>query len=406
MGEEGGVMGGIKRAEIHIDLDALTRAFPLRDVERILDSLGRREKRRRKLPADLVVYFVIALGLMVSTGAKEVLRHLLDRAGRAREWLGGVPLASEAAITKARKRLGAGPIRELFEQLAKPIGKRTTKGCWFHGRRVVTIDGSTLHLQDSNANDRKYGRPGSSGKAPSWPLIRFVMLIENATHVPFAAAMAGWRTSENKLASQIINHLQKGMLCLADRLYYGYEAWNQAVATGADLLWRVQKKIPLPRLKTFSDRSYLSEVRPPTSSGKHRSGKAIPVRVIEFTAKVRGRSEFYRVITTILNPRSASALELARLYANRWTIEETLREIKTYQRGRRTLLRSKIPELVEQDFYGLLLAYFGVRSLMHEAALEESIEPRELSFVHSLNVIIRRLPEAVLFSPSGLAALP
>lgn len=399
-------MGGIKRAEIHIDLDAVGTVFPVRDVEQILDSLGCREKRRRKLPADLVVYFVIALGLMVSTGAKEVLRHLLDRAGRAREWWGGVPLASEAAITKARKRLGSGPIRELFEQLAKPIGKLTTKDCWFHGRRVVTIDGSTLHLQDSNENDRKYGRPGSSGKAPSWPLIRFVLLIENATHVPFGAAMAGWRTSENKLASQIINHLQRRMLCLADRLFYSYEMWNQAVATGADLLWRVQKKITLPRLKTLADRSYLSEIRPPTSSSKHRSGPAIPVRVIEFTAKVRGRSEFYRVITTILNPRSASALELARLYANRWTIEETLREIKTYQRGRRTLLRSKIPELVEQDFYGLLLAYFGVRSLMHEAALKEHIEPRELSFVHSLNVIIRRLPEAVLFSPSGLAALP
>src|SRR5258708_36505982 len=95
-------MGGIKRAEIHIDLDALTTAFPLRDVERILDSLGCREKRRRKLPADLVWYFVIALGLMVSTGAKEVLRHLLDRAGRARNGLARMPLSSEAAITKTR----------------------------------------------------------------------------------------------------------------------------------------------------------------------------------------------------------------------------------------------------------------------------------------------------------------
>lgn len=398
-------MGARRKAEIHIDLDALMTAFPGRDVERILDELGKRERRRRKLPAAAVVFHVIALGLMVSTGAKEVLRTLLDKV-RDREWVGGVPLASEAAITKARQRLGAEPIRKLFEQMARPLANRSTKGCWFRGRRVVSLDGSTLHVQDSEANDRAYGRVGSTGTIPAWPLIRFVMLLENGTHAPFAAAMAGCRTSENALADGLLSKLTPGMICLADRLFYSYQMWTQAVRSGADLLWRVQKKIPLPRLKMLSDRSYLSEVRPPVSGPKHREGPAIPVRVVEFTAKVGGRVEWYRVITTILDPRSASALELARLYASRWSIESALREIKSFLRGRRTLLRSKIPELVEQDFYGLLLAYYGVRSVMHEVARGQQIEPNELSFVHSLNVIIRRLPQAVSFSPSGLAALP
>jgi hypothetical protein len=398
-------MGGRSRGEIHVDLDALTTAFPSRDVERILDDLGCREKRRRKLPAVAVVYHVIALGLMMSTGAKEVLRRLLDHV-REREWVGGLPLASEAAITKARKRLGAAPVRELFEQLARPVATKKSKGCWFRGRRVVSLDGSTLHVQDSEANDRAYGRASSTGRTPAWPLIRFVMLIENGTHVPFAAAMSRWRTSENALAKQVLGKLSEGMLCLADRLFYSYEMWSQAVSTKADLLWRVQKKITLPRLKTFADRSYLSEVRPPVSGPKHRKGPAIPVRVIEFTAKVRGRIEAYRVITTILDPRSAGAFDLAQLYANRWTIEIALREMKSFLGGRPTVLRSRIPELVEQDFWGLLLAYYGVRSVMHDVAREEQIEPNELSFVHSLNVVIRRLPEAVSFSPSGLAALP
>ena len=398
-------MGGSGKGEIHIDLDALMTAFPSQDVEEILDEVGRREKRRRKLPAVAVVYHVLALGLMVSTGAKEVLRRLLDHV-REREWVGGQPLASEAAITKARKRLGVEPIRELFNRLACPIAKKTTKGCWFRGRRVVSLDGSTLHVQDSEANERAYGRASSTGRTPAWPLIRFVMLIENGTHVPFAAVMSAWRTSENALAYKVLGKLGKGMLCLADRLFYSYEMWSQAVRTKADLLWRVQKKIVLPRLKTFADRSYLSQVCPPVSGPKHRKGPPIPVRVVEFTAKVRGRVESYRVITTILDPRQAGALELAQLYANRWSIEIALREMKCFLRGRRTLLRSKIPELVEQDFYGLLLAYYGVRSVMHDVAREEQIEPNELSFVHSLNVIIRRLPEAVSFSPSGLAALP
>ncbi len=396
---------GVRKGEIHLDLDALTTAFPVKDVEQILDDLGKREKRRRKLPAVAVVYHVIALGLMVSTGAKEVLRRLLDQV-RTREWVGGLPLATEAAITKARKRLGVAAVRELFERVAKPFAKKITKGAWFRGLRVVILDGSTLHVQDSDANERAYGKPGVSGTEPAWPLIRFVMLIEHATHAPFAVAMAAWRTSENVLASKILGKLSPKMLCLADRLFYSYEMWSQAVSTGADLLWRVQRKINLPRLKPFSDGSYLSQVCPPVSGPKHREGPPIPVRVIEFTAKVRGRAEAYRVITTILDPRRGKALELARLYASRWSIEIALREMKSFLRGRRILLRSRIPELVEQDFYGLLLAYYGVRSVMHDVALEEEIEPKELSFVHSLNVIIRRLPEAVSFSPSGLAALP
>jgi len=400
-------MGERKKGEIHIDLDAagLMTAFPSEDVHRIIDNLGKREKRRRKLPSAFVVYHVIALGLMVSTGAKEVLRRLLDRV-RDRPWIGARSVASEAAITKARKRLGAEPIRKLFEELAKPIAKKTTKGCWFRGRLVVSLDGSTLHVQDSDANERAYGHPGTSGRSPAWPLIRFVMLIENGTHAPFAAKMAGWRTSENALAGCIIGKLREGMICLADRLFYSYDMWSQAVTTGTDLLWRVQKRIRLPRRKTFSDGSYLSEVRPPVSGPRHRNAPPISVRVIEYTTKVRGAVKRFRVITTILDPRSASALELATLYANRWSFESALREMKTFLRGRQTLLRSRIPELVEQDFYGLLLAYYGVRSVMHDVAREEQIEPKELSFVHALNVIIRRLPEAVSFSPSGLAALP
>jgi len=400
-------MGGRKKSEIHLDLDleSLMTAFPSEDVHRIIDELGKREKRRRKLPSGFVVYQVIALGLMVSTGAKEVLRHLLDKV-RDRLWIAGPSVASEAAITKARKRLGAEPIRRLFEQLAKPIGKKTTKGCWFHGRRVVSLDGSTLHVQDSEANDRAYGRPPTSGKDPAWPLIRFVMLIENGTHAPFAAKMEGWRTSENALAAAITGNLREGMICLADRLFYSYDLWSQAVTTGADLLWRVQKRIRLPRRKTFSDGSYLSQVCPPVSGPKHRKAPPIPVRVIEYTIKVKDTVNRFRVITTILDPRSASALELARLYNQRWSFEGALREMKTFLRGRKTLLRSRIPELVEQDFYGLLLAYYGVRSVMHDVAREEQIEPQELSFVHALNVIVRRLPEAVSFSPSGLAALP
>lgn len=392
-------MGGRhRREELHLDLDALTTVFPLADIERVLGQCGRMSKRYRKLPAPMLVYLIITLGLMVGAGAKEALRRLLDKV-RHREWIGGVPLASEAAICKARKKLGFEPIRDLFEQVARPIATRATKGAWFHRRRLVTIDGSSLHVQDSKANDQAFGRPRNAGRVAAYPMIRFVMLIENATRIPLAAAMDRWSVGETTLAPRVLGCLSKGMLCLADRRYYAYELWIEAVATGADLLWRVPRKVKLPRLKVFSDRSYLSRIRRPKAP-------AVQVRVIEYTVKVGSKIEHFRLITTILNPRSATAMELARLYTQRWTIESSLQEIKTRLRGHGVILRSKLPELVRQDFYGLLLAYFGVRCLIHEGALEEDIEPSSISFLHALNVVIQRLPEIVSFSPSGQAALP
>jgi hypothetical protein len=165
------------------------------------------------------------------------------------------------------------------------------------------------------------------------------------------------------------------------------------------LLWRVQKKIPLPRLQLLKDGSYLSEVRARSNAKVAVRARRVAVRVIEFNVTVGKRREHYRVITTLLDPKKASALELANLFARRWGIETAFGELKTYLRGRGVLLRSQRPDLVEQDFYGLLLAHFGVRCVMDEAARERSIPPTEVSFVHAVRVVIRRLPEMVSFSP-------
>ena len=156
-------MGGHgKRGVLRLDFDAMTTAFPLRDVEGVLEATGRMGHRNRKLPAPMLVYLVISLGLMVSTGAKEVLRRLLDKI-RTREWIAGVPVASEAAICKARKRIGFEPLKELFDQVARPIATRATRGARFHGRRLVSLDGSTLQVQDSSAK-RASLRPARNSK--------------------------------------------------------------------------------------------------------------------------------------------------------------------------------------------------------------------------------------------------
>jgi hypothetical protein len=396
-----GVMG--KGLGVRIDLDALM-AFPVEEVERILRVTGRGSRRRRKLPAQVMVYYVIALGLLASVGAREVLRRVLGRT----EQDFAFTLATDAAITKARQRLGWAPLKQLFEDYVRPIATRKMSWAWFKGRRLVALDGSTLNVIDSRDNVRTFGKPPSSRGKTVFAQIRWVALAEVGTHILFAARMAGWRVSEYAMALQLVSGLESGMLCLADRLFYGFEMWSKAAGTGADLLWRVQKNIPLPRLRTLKDRSYLSEVRPRSTERKKVRERSIPVRVVEFDVTVRGRREHYRLITTLLNPRQATAMELAQLYAKRWKIETIFDEIKDHRRGGGTAvaLRSKRPDLVKQDFYGLLLAHFGVRSLMVEAAQEADVEPGCISFTHAMNVVIRRLPEMVSFPPSIEAALP
>lgn len=384
-----------------IDLGSMSSAFPLGDVERILEETGRSSRRKRKLPAYVMTYYVIALGLMASVGTREVLRHLLDRFRERRSWRG--ELASEAAITKARQRLTVEPLRKLYETLVRPIATRVIKSAWYRQWRVVSLDGTTLCTLDTPENEERFGRPSASRGRSAWPQLRLVALLENGTRVLFAAALDAYRVAETTLVRRIVGRLEDGMLCLADRGIYSYSLWTTAAATGAELLWRVQKGISLPEGQRLADGSYLSEIRP---QGRGRKRDSIVVRVVSFTVTLKGRSERYRLITTILDPLRAPALELAHLYAARWTIETAFRELKVRQRDRSLVLRSQLPDLVEQDVYGLLLAHFGIRQIMCQAAQQDGIEPAELSFSHALHVIIRRLPEMVAFSPSGEDALP
>lgn len=387
---------GTRRRRGDMDgLGVLDTEFPLREVEQILRETGRDSKRKRKLPASLMVYYVIALGLMASVGARQVLRHLLDHV-REDDPVHG-PLATEAAITKARQRLGVEPLKELFDRFVRPLAKKWLKSAWYRSWRVVSLDGTTLRVLDTDANERRFGRPAATRGKTAYPQVRVVGLLENGTRILFAAAVGAYAVAENTLARLVVPRLTKRMLCLADRGFFGYELWNQAVATGADLLWRVKSTLKPGPLERLPDGSYLGRLRRGT----------IPVRIIKFTLTFKsGKCEHYRLITTILDYRRAPADELARLYAKRWKIETVFDELKVRIGGPKLLLRSATPDLAEQDVYGLLLAHFGVRHEMIGAAREQGFDPEEVSFVNALHVIIRRLPEMVSFSPSAEAALP
>jgi IS4 transposase len=218
--------------------------------------------------------------------------------------------------------------------------------------------------------------------------------------VLFGSKMEACTTGEITLAKAVLPRLQKGMLCLADRNFFGFALWKQAQATGADLLWRVKKNMRLTREERLPEGSYLSRIYPSERDWRHKSN-GIVVRVIDYRLEgVADAEPIYRLVTTILDSEKAPARELAALYHERWEIETALDELKTHLRGSKIVLRSKTPELVRQEFYGFLMAHFAIRGLMHEAALKAEEDPDRLSFLHAVRVVRRKLSTYNAIPPS------
>jgi hypothetical protein len=236
-------------------------------------------------------------------------------------------------------------------------------------------------VADEQANEELSAARASRGSS-AYPQIRFVSLVESGTHVLFGSKMEAYKAGEITLAKAVLPRLRKGMLCLADRNFFGFALWKQARATRAELLWRVKKNMRLACEKRLPDGSYLSRMYPSERDWRHKTN-GIVVRVIDYELDgVADAEPIYRLVTTILDHEKAPAKELAALYHERWEIETALDELKTHLRGSKIVLRSKTPDLVRQEFYGFLMAHFAVRGLMHEAALKANEDPDRLSFLH------------------------
>ena len=385
----------------YISLGVVAKFLPREKVAAVLEETGRASVRQRDLPAHVVVYYVIALALYMRSSYREVLLCLLEGV----QWLldpsAAVKVAGKSGISQARRRLGPEPLRKLYEAIVAPIAEKRTQGAWYRQWRLISLDGSTLDTADTIENEKAFGRPGASRGSSAFPKIRFVALLENGTHVLWAARMSKYRTDEITLAQDVVPALGQGMLCLADRFFPSYKLWRKAAHRGAELLWRTRQNARLDVDQRLPDGSYLSRIYASTSDRRNQR-KGMVVRVINYRLKdVKDAEPIYRLMTTILDPAQAPAKELAALYHERWEIETALDELKTHLRGAQIVLRSKTPELVKQEFWGLLMAHYAIRGLMHEAALKADQDPDRLSFLHAVRVVQRRMARYAAIPPSA-----
>jgi Insertion element 4 transposase N-terminal/Transposase DDE domain len=392
-----------RRITDFISLGVIAKTFPLAKVHEVLAETGKTSIRQRELPAHVMIYYVIALALYRDASCREVLRCLLEGLQFLKGSLTSIKPTGKSGISQARSRLGDEAARRLHDVTVKPIATPATKGAWFKRWRLVSLDGSTLDVPDEPELEAAFGRPGAGHGESAYPQVRFVSLVENGTHVLFGTRMAGCATSEIALTKDVLSALAAGMLCLADRNFFGYQMWRQAQATGADLLWRIKRNARLPCEEPLPDGSYLSHIYPSETDRRHKTN-GVKIRVIDYCLEgVADAEPIYRLVTTILDPAIASAKELAALYHERWEIETALGELKTYVRAGKIVLRSKTQELVRQEFFGMLMLHYAIRGLMHEAALSVDEDPDRLSFLHAIRVVRRKLPMSGAFSPSAQA---
>ena len=188
--------------------------FPPELVDGVVAQAGRREQRQRLLPARVVVYYVLALALFADCSYEEVMRQLVEGLAWESGWTRAWEVPSKVAIYKARERLGREPLELLFRAVAVPLAGESTRGAFYRGLRLVSIDGACLDVADTEDNDQEFGRPGSSRRegGGAFPQLRMVAVAESGTHAIFDAALGGYDSAERALAEQLAGSLKPGML--------------------------------------------------------------------------------------------------------------------------------------------------------------------------------------------------
>jgi len=405
------VLAGHDRLTDAIGIGVLTRLLDRDLVDEAITAADRQEKRKRLLPARVVVYYVLALCLFFGDSYEEVMRKLTHGLRAVGSWRKEWAIPTTGAISKARMRLGEEPLRLLFERVALPMAKRSTPGAWLRRFRLMAIDGVIFNVADTEDNENGFGRCRGKNPAP-FPQVRVTALVECGTHAAVAADIAPWKEQERAQVARLLPAFEADMLVLADAGMYSYDLWKAASQTGAALVWRVQTNRVFPVLSVLPDGSYRSEIGDPRQKDHNREyerGKrlrklsvdSLQVRVIDYKIPNReGRDEFIRLITTILDPVEASAAELAAVYHERWEEESVLDEIETDVRGgSNVVLRSKHAETVRQEIWALFLAHYAVRHLMTEAAEQADIDVDRISFIRSFRAIRRQVSDQAAFSP-------
>jgi hypothetical protein len=375
-------------------------------IDEALTATGKASLRRRKFPAEYVVWLVIGMALFFDRAIAQVVQHLdlvLPSARRTRGRL------TNGAIVRARDRLGPAPLAALFRRTAGVWAGAAAAATRWRGLTVFGLDGTTLRLADTPENVATFGRPGTSrgGAAAGYPQLRCVVLSVLRHHLLAAAHFGPYCTSELELAAAVWADLPDRSLVILDRGFASYALFHRLGDPAHTRHWLVRARsgrcaLRWTRVERLGPGDELVDLTP--SHGTRAAHRALPPTLRVRAIHVRGRGfRPYIVLTSLLDAARYPAAELAALYRERWELELTFDEIKTHTLGRVETLRSKAPARVEQELWGLLLAYNLVRLIMARAAERAEVPPLRLSYWNSV-LLVRGFWQSAWDLPPGTLA--
>lgn len=389
-----------------VTLDVLSQIISSPHIEAILVRLGVSEKRVRKLNMVLVVLLCIAMNLFTEEAIDDVMQHLT--AGQRFLTLADEEAmhAGASAICQRRAQLGVAPMVALYQEVCQPLAVAETREAFLLGLRVMAIDGTVEDVADTPANSRYFGRQSGSRGDSAFPQMRCVYLCECGTHAICDAGAWPYTIGERNGGLRMLRSVGPGMLVMWDCGFHSYDMADRCFRQQkAHFLGRVPAHVIFQPVRRLSDGSYLAYIRP-SEYKRRQAGERLLVRVIEYTIDDPGRphhGEHHRLVTSLLDPALYPAHPLAVAYHGRWEIEITIDETDTHQRRPLRPFRSRTPLGVLQEFYGLLIAHYLIRSIMHEAALKADVAPIRLSFTKSVRIIRRAVFESQIVAPSQVA---
>ena len=387
-------------------LDALTTVVPMREIETVLSQLQIAEQRHRKVTLLATVLLVIALHLYARLSIGAVFKRL----GRGLRFIWPDPdwkMPNESALAYRRYQLGARPLVALFHRVCRPLATPATSGAFVFGRRLLALDATVENVPDTEENARAFGRSRNAQGGSAFPQVRGVYLVECGTQAVLDAGFWPYRTSEEVGAWRLLRSVGAGDLLLWDAGLHSFEMLERARAQGAEVIGRLPATVKPEVIRALEDGSVLAFLRP-SQAGRRRRGDKLLVRIISYQItdpQRAGYGQLHRLVTTWLDPQQAPALEVVSVYAERIEIELVIDEVDTHQRLLDRPLRSLKPVGVIQELYGVLIAHYAIRALMHEAAVAQGLAPTRLSFVGALRLVQDAIPEFQMVAPQLRLAL-
>lgn len=379
--------------------DVFSRELDLSWIERALKVKGTASMRRRKLPAEYVVWLVVGMALFRDRSIQEVVRHL-NLVLPDEDKPDGRGTVTGSAIVQARDRVGPELLSMLFAETAAAWAGPSADQHRWRGLAVYGVDGATLRVADTEENEAAFGRPKSGRGQAAYPQVRVVALMVLRSHLLAAADFGPSSVSETKVAQTLWTKLPDRSLTIVDRGFISYKVFYDIQNHGDQRHWltRAKKNLLWRVVKRLGPHDDLVEI--PIHRNTRRAHPDLP-ETLQARA-VRYQRHGFRpqiLLTSLIDPNLYPAAEIAELYHERWELELGFDEIKTHTLEREETLRCRAPERVRQELWGLALGYNLVRLEMESVAAGLQLPPRRISYRHSLHFIRAFWLTAWLASP-------